>query len=358
MTDWVVVLTPFLVLPIVLLFRFVGCAQIAGLQDSDPEPAPAPAPAPAPTPTPSPPTPTPTPPPPPTETKPPNYRKYILGEQPNPGLVNAFPAVVPNGADVIAYWRLVDAPTATIADDEKDFQNGDYKTGHALPAVNPTPTVAGSEGRNPATFVLGQTSLIDSDLGVQGRFFNGGYVLVAYKPGLHSEQFTIEAWVRVDLLAANFEHTLFDAGGNYGSPAGTPDAPRGFRIFADRTGHWQVRMGAGPGGGAPANLFPTPPLVPLGARTHLAVTVAAATGTAKTVSLYVDGKLTATASLAKYDPPYDAPLHIGLENTQNDPTDTPTLRTPVLCRVQEVALHRKALSAQEIANHVDINRAS
>jgi hypothetical protein len=98
--------------------------------------------------------------------------------------------------------------------------------------------------------VPGQASLIDSDPGVQGRFFNGGYVLVAYKPGLHSEQFTIEGWVRVDVLAANFEHTLFDAGGNYGSPAGTPDVPRGFRIFADRTGHWQVRMGAGPGGGA------------------------------------------------------------------------------------------------------------
>jgi hypothetical protein len=91
-------------------------------------------------------------------------------------------------------------------------------------------------------------------------------------------------------------------------------------------------------------------------RTHLAVTVAAATGTAKTVTLYVDGKVAGTATLPKYEPPYDAPLFIGVENTQNDPTDTPTLRTPVLCQVQEVVLHRKALSAQEIANHVDINR--
>ena len=76
------------------------------------------------------------------------------------------------------------------------------------------------------------------------------------------------------------------------------------------------------------------------------------------MTLYVDGKLIATANLPKYDPPYDAPLYIGLENTQNHPTDNPTLRTPVLCRVQEVVLHRKALSAEEIANHVDINRAS
>ena len=358
MTDWVVVLTPFLVLPIVLLFRFVGCAQIAGLKDPDPDPAPAPAPAPAPTPTPSPPTPTPTPPPPPTETKPPNYRKYILGEQPNPGLVNTFPAVIPNGADVIAYWRLVDAPTATIADDEKDFQNGDYKTGHALPAVNPTPTVPGSEGRNPATFVPGQASLIDSDPGVQGRFFNGGYVLVALQAGaplraVHDRGLGARGPPGREFRAhaVRCRRELRLARRHPGRAAGAPDLRRPDWALAGPHGRRPGRRRAGRPvpGAAPG---------PLGARTHLAVTVAAATGTAKTVTLYVDGKLAATASLAKYDPPYDAPLYIGLENTQNDPTDTPTLRTPVLCRVQEVALHRKALSAQEIANHVDINRPS
>src|SRR5262249_33868075 len=158
----------------------------------------------------------------------------ILGEQPNPGLVNAFPAVVPNGADVIAYWRLVDAPTEVKAQDEKSFQKGDYKEGHALPTVAPTPTAPGSEGRNPATLVTRQTSLIDSDHSVLGRFFNGGYVLVDYKPGLHSEQFTVEAWVHVDLLPTpGYEYTLFDAGGTYASPAGTPSVSRGFRIFVD-----------------------------------------------------------------------------------------------------------------------------
>ena len=45
-----------------------------------------------------------------------------------------------------------------------------------------------------------------------------------------------------------------------------------------------------------------------------------------------------------------------VENTANTPTATPTLRTPFLGRIQEVVLHREALSAQEIANHVDINR--
>ena len=140
---------------------------------------------------------------------------------------------------------------SAVADDEKDFQNGDYKSGHTLPAVNPTPTVAGSEGRAPAKFVTGQSSLIDSEPGVKGRFFDGGYVLVPYKPGLFSEQFTLEAWVRVDLLAANFEHTLFDAGGNYGSPVGTPDAPRGFRISP-------IGPDTGRSAWAPARAAPSP----------------------------------------------------------------------------------------------------
>jgi Concanavalin A-like lectin/glucanases superfamily len=343
MTEWAWVLTPILVLPIVLLFRFVGCAQIAGLESpgSPTEPAPAPPAEPA-TPPPVPPPSIPTP---PAETKPPNYRKYILGEQPNPGLVNTFPAVVPNGADVIAYWRLVDAATATLADDEKDFQDGTYRSGHALPAA------PASEARDPAKFVTGQASLIDSDPLVQGRFFDGGYVLVTYKPGLHSEQFTLEAWVRVNVLAPGFEHTLFDAGGTYASPAGTPAVPRGFRIFADQTGHWQVRMG-----NPPANLFAAPPAVPLGAHTHVAVTLAGPAGGTATVSLYVAGKLFGAVTFPAYAPPYDAPLFIGLENTANTPTGTPTLRTPFLGWIQEVVLHRKALSAEEIANHVDINR--
>jgi hypothetical protein len=352
MSEWAWVLTPILVLPLVLLFRFVGCAEIAGLK-SPSELAPSsqpPAPTPPADPVPAPPTPPALPP--PTETKPPNYRKYILGEQPNPGLVNAFPAVVPNGADVIAYWRLVDPPTAGKADDEKDFQdNAEYKAGHSLPTVSPTPTVPGSEGRNPATLPTGQKSLIDSDPVVEGRFFNGGYVLVPYKPGLHTEQFTIEAWVRVDVLTLDFEHSLFDAGGTYASPAGAPAVPRGFRIFADRTGHWQARMG-----NPPANIFAAPPLVPIGARTHVAVTVGGPSGGTATVNLYVEGKLTGTVTLPKYDPPYDAPLFIGLENTETNPASTPSLRTPWLGQVQEVVLHRKALSAQEIANHVDINR--
>src|ERR1700730_6402710 len=94
MTEWAFIMTRILVLPIVLLFRFVGCGTMLTIQ---PDP----------------------------NTGPPRYRDYILAEPNNPGVVkNA--GVVPNKADVIAYWRLVDASTNTVASDEKYFQDGTY----------------------------------------------------------------------------------------------------------------------------------------------------------------------------------------------------------------------------------------
>ena len=101
MTEWIIVLTPLLVLPIVLLFRFVGC----GGPELSNEPVTQQVPA-----------------------GPPRYRDYILPdpENSNPGTVkNAF--VVPKAGDVIAYWRLVD-DFGTVAIDEKGFQHGTYQT--------------------------------------------------------------------------------------------------------------------------------------------------------------------------------------------------------------------------------------
>ena len=344
MTDWILLLTPVLVLPIVLLLPFVGCQPFSST-DPDPvalEPPPASGPAPTPPPTPGvqPPT------------TPPKYRDYILGIQPNPGLVkNA--GVVPNGADVIAYWRLVDAAASATALDEKGFQNGTYKEGYKLDPIASTATAAGSEGRNPAHFTTGENSLVDSEPAVKCRFFDGGHVLVPYKPGLYADQFTLEAWIATGTLAAGYEHTLFDAGGRYASPAGSPVSERGFRIYANRDGKWQVRLAP-----STTDLFPMPILVPFGARTHVALTVAndGPGGVAKKATLYVDGKVAGTASLAAYAPPHDAPLFIGVENTTRSPTAAANLRNPVLCRVQEVVMHRKALSKEEIENHVDINR--
>src|SRR5450631_3969026 len=94
MIDWAFVLTPLLVLPIALMFRFVGCTSFSAAD--------------APTPV----------------DKPPRYRDYIMAVPGNPGTVKN-PGVKPNAADVIGYWRLVDA-ASTVAKDEKGFQDGAY----------------------------------------------------------------------------------------------------------------------------------------------------------------------------------------------------------------------------------------
>lgn len=332
MSDWLLFLAPLLVLPIVLLFRFVGCGKHLPLSES---PAPAQQ-----QPTPQQPTPQQPTPPPDTEKPepPPVYRDTILASP-----------------QVIAYWRLVDDPKnpGQFAADEMKFKDGEVKEGHALPNVNPTPTTAGSEPRNPANFTLGQNSLIDSDPQVQCRYFDGGYVFVPHEPGLFSNEFTIEAWVKLDSLALNYEHVLFDAGGTYAYPAGSTAAQRGFRIYADRANSWQVRVAP-----FPDVLFAAPPLIALNARTHIAVTVADKTsGSAeKTVTLYLDGKTAGTRDIPSYNPPHEAPLFIGVDNTRPAPTASSLLRHPALFRIQEVVLYRKALPAAEIKTHVEINK--
>ncbi len=352
MTHWVLLLTmPLLVLPIVLLFRFVGCGlDVVGTGES-----------PIPLPPRQPPEKTPDPVLTPVVLKPPSYRDYIMGITDNAAPIKN-PGVVPNVADVIGYWRLIDKPAAggglDIAKDEKGStlgQDGQFKTvplGFNFEAK--TATKAGSEAAT-GDFVLNQASLIVSEPTALCRGFNGGYVEIPFKTGIYTEEFTIEAWVIARPLKPDVEHTLFDAGGKYAIP---PDGntDRGFRVFEDSGGHWQVRLDP-----ATADLFPTPPAVPRGDKpTHLAVTVANEPGGAgkKRVRLYVDGKEAANAVADAYARPDTAPLFIGVENTANVPTNPAQLRTPVLMRIQEVVLHRKPLSKEEIENHVDINRST
>ena len=112
------------------------------------------------------------------------------------------------------------------------------------------------------TSLPSQTSLIVSDPGPIGRFFNGGYVLVPAKNGLFTDEFTIEAWI-LPGFAAGSEHTLFDAGGHYRAPFDSSADFHGFRIYATAARSWQVSLS--PGG----NVFTAPllpPLIPPGGR--------------------------------------------------------------------------------------------
>jgi hypothetical protein len=343
MTELAFILAPLLVLPLVLLFRFVGCGlTVTGQAPPEQPPAGQPMPGPGPSlPPPSQPSQ------PPSDGKPPNYRDYVLGES-TTGTVKH--PIKPNKADVIAYWRLTDPAGSTVAKDEKGFQDGAYVSGTALPNVNPTAAIGGSEAA-PGDIEEGKTGLIVSDPAALGRSFKGGYVRVPFKQDLYTDEFTIEAWILPPAQRANYEHMLLDCGGRYAIPGSTA-RDRGFRVFEDRTGHWQVRVAIGA-----TDVYASPPLIPRPDRSHFALVMqnSGAAG-AKQLMIYVGGKLTVSETLPSYARPDNVPLFIGVENTTTTVAGNPVFRHPFMSQIQEVVLHKKALSPEEIENHVDINR--
>jgi hypothetical protein len=321
MTDWAFVLVPLLVLPIILLFRFVGCG-LNTKGELEPE-IPLPKKAIPPEVSPFEPVPT----------KAPSYRDTIVAE---PG--------------VIAYWRLVDDPSdipagggAPEAKDEKNFQNGKYITvPGGLPQVEP-----GAEaGSKPADgdFDPYQTSLIANEpASTKCRSFNGGYMLVEFKPGLYTDEFTLEAWIKpLWTQTKDYDHVLVGAGG-------------GFWIFAngeDGEDRWRVYLAQSD---SVVDIQPAP-IVAHNATTHLAVTVKTGTETSKKkVTIFANGKIFGP-SLAEYDysPPDGVPLFIGVKNIEPDPANPPVPRHPVLSSLQEVVLYEKVLSVADIKKHYDI----
>ena len=315
MSIWIWIATPLLVLPILSLFRFVGCSSFTEAPAVNVRP---------------------------------RYRDYILGVA-NPGQVKN-PNVPVDAGAVIAYWRLVDAPTSVVAADEKGVRPGAYVT---VPGgiARPPPSQ-----NAPGNFVISQPGLIDSDPGAMGRLFLGGYVMVPWDAAnpLWTDEFTIEAWVKPNWGAdavTNFEHVLFAAGGHYRAPFDSTAAYHGFRVYVDTNGKLQVFINP-----HTTPVISAPPLMPLGKRFHLAVTVQFQSGPGSDlkITLYLDGQPSDGAAGA-YSRPDGAPLQIGCWNEQSDPGLPVQPTEPFLATIQEVVLHRKALSSDEIANIVSVN---
>jgi hypothetical protein len=331
MNEWAFLLTPLVVLPIVLLFRFVGCGfdgKATGESPSLPK-----------------------------RVVP--YRDYIMGiVHPNTEPVK-HPDVVPRRENVIAYWRLLDTDQSPTAKDENGFQDAFYKTHAPLPAEDPAPagpTPIGSEAAS-GKIVTGQPGVLVSEP-TSSRFLDGGYVIAPFKTGLYTDEFTIEAWIfwksRFTPERIGYERTLFRAGGHYTLPGRVTPSLNLFEVVISEKNAWQVRV-------AGTEVFVNPPsLVPLDAPTHVAVTVAKSVGTKRTLRLFVDAKERANAVLDILTLPLTAPLFIGVSPKSSDPgfdiDNPPALHRPLLCRVQEVVLHNKALSTDELENHVDINK--
>jgi hypothetical protein len=274
----------------------------------------------------------------------PRYRNYIMGD-PKDVTAQRHPQVQPNAANVVGYWRLVDA--TSTAKDETGARDGTYKGGSPFSQRFPSATTPGSNSA-PGTFIGGRPSLVASDQVARCRNFNGGYMVVKDSAGFYTDEFTIEAWVDSKglLNAVGFRRMLLSAGGLFSAPAGQPPAFHGFKLFADGD-RWQ------------AQLFPqesavfAPPLpIVSGGPTHVALTVGKADsiGVKRQVSLFVNGKLTVRSIVDLYSPSSGTDLYIGIDNST--PGQGPfTGDMPMLADIQEVVLHKAVLSQEEIENH-------
>jgi hypothetical protein len=344
MIELLVAFTPLLVLPIIFIFRFIGCAETETADDveivTQSEP-------------PRPPESSATKPPPTPVEKPPVYSEYITSKS-------------PDKAYIIHYWRLVDPLKSADANDMNTVQpkKGEYRT-IALPLViadpNATPPVVGSEGRDPAKFDERESLIVTEPAATpptKGRYFDGGHVKVEHYSGLYTGQFTLEAWVSLGVLRKNYEYTLFSAGYVYGTPT-SPQPQRGFRVFVDTNTYWRARLARAvqnPTAQNPAfkDLFVSSVAATPGP-THIALTVDNVVN--KVARLYFNGKPVGPGDVPidSYAQPDGFSLFIGVANTAVTPSALETLRMPMLGQIQEVVLYRVALSAAEIEQHHKIN---
>lgn len=292
--GWLDLLVPLAVVPIVWLFRFVGCEPFEG-----------------------------------TPSQRPGYRAYLLGQPGGEGEVPN-PAARPDPGTIVAYWGLTDPPDTPTADDRHGPHDGSYR------------------GR-----IASRLKSLLSSVAEDGRYFDDGAVEVPAAPGLFGERFTLEAWVLASWGDGdNREHTLFQAGGRYATAAGATRTWQGFRVWT-KGRQLQVRVW-------PATASPfgsTLILLPQGVPAHVALVVAPnPTQAARSdVRLLVDGRVMGTGTVDRHVPPPGVPLLIGA-GTSAEPTAPLKVATPFQGQIQEVVMHRTALSDELLANHAGINQ--
>jgi hypothetical protein len=343
MIDWTFLAVPFLALPLVLLFRFVGCG-LGVTGTAAPELIP-------------------------------GYRDYIMGVNDNHG-TTPWPNITPNANDVLAYWRLVDVPavigaTAVTAKDEKGRANGQYRDIGPLPAQPPiaeTPVSNAAPGSDaaPGLVIFGERSLIVTDPEVMGVQFQGGYMAANYVDGLYADEMTIECWVKCQWsqTPTGNAHTVLFAGGYYQRPDQYSPGLHGFRIFADADNKWQVIVY--PQGGTPqgGGQLSTSTFVSFNTATYVVVTISKDTigGSGQTaVSLWVNAEFIETALVQPFSRPDGSPFYVGLAfvPTEVDPSSGGSVSTvgqPVMSQVQEVVLYKRKLERPEIENHFALNQ--
>ena len=304
MTDWLLVLILLSVAAVLSCFRFLGC-----LLDTTGLPGP------------------------------PEYGDKIKGE-------------------AIAYWRLGE-PARTMADgtakDEKSLQDGIYKATALMSDVQSAPTP------DPATLELGQPGIVAGAPSQTSMNVEGGHVSVDLNPALNpppDKAFSVEAWVHPEwdagetdifrCVAASREDTGTNKHG-YILYAGPVLDPTSFAT-TDPTMHWQAWVGDGT-----TWLMLVGPPVEAGQTTYVLLTY---DGMQQTLTLDAVAANTDMSTYARwsrsgtvYSPNPSRPLYIGMGSPETSPP-----RYAFRGRLQEVAFYDKALTPDQVSDHVTAGR--
>jgi hypothetical protein len=296
MSASLLIAIPVALLAIVLLFCFIGCAELFGL-DEIPDPKP-------------------------------DFTRYTPTILAEPTLV--------------AYWPLGELAGATTAVDLQGGRDGTYLS-QPLPDDPSFPSAAA-----PGTLMLGQPGIVEGDRvppqnASSARTtcieVNGGYVSVPFDAVLNptkAEGFTIEAWVKVGWSAADTAATriIMASSDSVGL--------RGYALLASPLNIWEGAVGTGS-----SITFASGSEVIFDATTHLVLTyeMDPMDPMVFRLRLFVDGEQKTTVQ-TDYQPATQSRLLIGVGGT-----DLPEPRGPWVGKIQCVALYTGALSPKRVAEH-------
>jgi len=328
MIDSFVLLVPLLLLPIVILFRFIGCTPFTSGPDT---PVP--------------------------------YEDQVKGD-----------------TGIVAYWRLGEpAPPAPPdppdkAKDEKTLNDGDY-----IEVAANLPATAISQGGLSGKAVRGapNSSLLRSEPSRSAVDFEGGYVRVPNFASamLSHSTFSIEAWVlakgwQSGSAAAPFAHQVITLAEIDPGPSAVP--PRGFSLFAQwvdgsstsdplppgKTAGFYWRASLGPGKGTEfSRVTVWEKQAVLNRKTYLAV-IYDATKPTDQLTLHVgmggsDAGAWDASMTTAYIPAEQSPLYIGVGNLTLPPAEA--IYGPFVGFIQEVAVYSRVLSSEKDLERVATN---
>ena len=315
MIDGLLVLTLLSVAAVLACFRFVGCAQVLGLEPwKDPEKPPAP----------------------------PDYGGMIIKDD-----------------TMVAYWRLGD-PTASpgvTAKDERNAHNGTYQS----EVLMASPFSAAAAG----VLLPGQPGLLATAPTQTSVNVDGGYVKVDFNLDLAlnpapEKSFSVEAWVVPEWSVT--ETDIFRC--VVASRDDTGATKHGYILYAgpklnpttleitEHPSFWQAWVG----NGSDKWVMLQGPKVEAGQTTYLLLTY---DGMAQTLTLdaitnpgpdtVIPPRLSMMPVL--YNPNLGKPLYIGMGGTEIVvPPGQPLY--PFRGRLQEIAFYGTALTTDQVANHV------